>query len=144
MGKQTLLIQFSSFSGGFGNLRGTIEIWDVEKQKEVSKFEASDATSVKWSPDGQHILTTTCAPRLRVNNGFKVWHYTSTLMYETFYKDADAKGPGEELWEAIWRPDSELGRNKFQILDKPISGGVKPKQAQASKQAYVPPGARGN
>merc|ERR1712203_1252462 len=59
------------------------------------------------------------------------------------YKDADAKGPGEELWEAIWRPNSELGRKKFQILDKPISGGVKPKQAQASKQAYVPPGARG-
>jgi len=129
--------------GGFGNLRGTIEIWDVEKQKEVAKFEASDATAVKWSPDGQHILTTTCAPRLRVNNGFKVWHYTSTLMYETFYKDADAKGPGEELWEAIWRPNSELGGKKFQILDKPISGGVKPKQALASKQAYVPPGARG-
>ena len=144
MEKQSLLNDFSSFLGGFGNLRGAIEIWDVEKQKEVAKFEASDATAVKWSPDGQHILTSTCAPRLRVNNGFKVWHYTSTLMYETFYKDADAKGPGEELWEAIWRPNSELSSKKFQILDKPISGGVKPKQALASKQAYVPPGARGN
>merc|ERR1712008_544055 len=60
-----------------------------------------------------------------------------------FYKDADAKGPGEELWEAIWRPNSELGSKKFQILDKPMGGGVKPKQALASKQAYVPPGARG-
>ena len=49
--------------GGFGNLRGTIEIWDVEGQKRVSSFEAPDSTDVKWSPDGQHILTTTCAPR---------------------------------------------------------------------------------
>ena len=81
--------------------------------------------------------------RLRMSNGFKVWHYTSTLMYETFYKDATSLGPGEELWEATWRPNSELGSKKFQILDKPISGGVKPKQPQASKQAYVPPGARG-
>jgi len=129
--------------GGFGNLRGTIEIWDVEGQKRVSSFEAPDSTDVKWSPDGQHILTTTCAPRLRMSNGFKVWHYTSTLMYETFYKDATSLGPGEELWEATWRPNSELGSKKFQILDKPISGGVKPKQPQASKQAYVPPGARG-
>jgi len=129
--------------GGFGNLRGTIEIWDVEGQKRVSSFEAPDSTDVKWSPDGQHILTTTCAPRLRMSNGFKVWHYTSTLMYETFYKDATSLGPGEELWEATWRPNSELGSKKFQILDKPVSGGVKPKQPQASKQAYVPPGARG-
>merc|ERR1711879_68978 len=71
------------------------------------------------------------------------WHYTSTLMYETFYKDPTSLGPGEELWEAVWRPNSELSSQKFQILDKPVSGGVKPKQPQASKQAYVPPGARG-
>ena len=88
----------------------------------MSSFEAPDSTDVKWSPDGQHILTTTCAPRLRMSNGFKVWHYTSTLMYETFYKDATSLGPGEELWEAIWRPNLDLGMKKFQILDRPITG----------------------
>ena len=46
-----------------------------------------------------------------MSNGFKVWHYTSTLMYETFYKDATSLGPGEELWEATWRPNSELGKD---------------------------------
>ena len=77
---------------------------------------------------------------------FRLLTYVIDSFKETSSKKLilDAKGPGEELWEAIWRPISELGRNKFQILDKPISGGVKPKQAQASKQAYVPPGARGN
>ena len=127
--------------GGFGNLRGSIEIWDVEGKKSIANFEAPDSTDVKWSPEGQHILTTTCAPRLRVSNGFKVWHYTSTLMHETFFKDTTELGPGEELWECAWRPN--LNAAKFGILDKPIGGGVKPKQAQASKVAYVPPNQRG-
>ena len=48
---------------GFGNLRGGIEMWDVANKKEVSKFEAPDSTDVKWSPDGQLIVTSTCAPR---------------------------------------------------------------------------------
>lgn len=129
--------------GGFGNLRGNIEIWSIEGKKQVANFEAPDSTEVSWSPDGQHILTTTCAPRLRMGNGYKIWHYTSTLLHETFYKDATQMGPGEELWEATWRPNSNLSAGKFEILEKPILGGIKPKQPQASKQAYVPPGARG-
>ena len=48
---------------GFGNLRGSIEMWDVATKKEVAKFEAPDSTDVKWSPDGQLICTSTCAPR---------------------------------------------------------------------------------
>ena len=52
-------------------------------------------------------------------------------------------GAGEELWEASWKPDIEAGRGQFSIQDKPISGGIKPQQPQASKQAYVPPAARG-
>jgi len=129
--------------GGFGNLRGTIEIWDIEGKKSVATFEAADSTEVKWGPDGQHILTATCAPRLRVSNGFKIWHYSSTLLHETNYKDATNLGPGEELWEASWTPDPEIGKTQFKILNKPISGGIKPQQPQASKQAYVPPNARG-
>jgi len=129
--------------GGFGNLRGTIEIWDIEGKKSVATFEAADSTEVKWSPDGQHILTATTAPRLRVSNGLKIWHYTSTLLHEINYKDATNLGPGEELWEASWKPDTEIGKSQFKILNKPISGGIKPQQPQASKQAYVPPNARG-
>ena len=62
-------------------------------------------------------------------------------MHETLFKDTTELGPGEELWECSWRPGNAPG--KFPILDKPIQGGVKPKQAQASKVAYVPPNQRG-
>jgi translation initiation factor 2A len=51
--------------GGFGNLRGRIEMWDMANNSLISTFDAPDSTDVKWNPDGQHILTTTCAPRLR-------------------------------------------------------------------------------
>ena len=117
-------------------------MWDVEGKKKVVTFEAPDSTAVSWSPNGQHILTTTCAPRLRMGNGYKIWHYTSTLLHETFYRDPTNDKPGEELWEVIWKPHPGLGQ-KFPILNKPIEGGIKPKQPQASKQAYVPPNARG-
>ena len=50
---------------------------------------------------------------------------------------------GEELWEAKWGPDPNAGLQPFTIIDKPIKGGIKPAQPQASKQAYVPPNARG-
>ena len=87
--------------GGFGNLRGNIEIWDVKQTKSVANFEAPDSTEVKWSPDGQHILTATCAPRLRMSNGFKVWHDTSTLLHETMYKDATNLGKYSEIYYRI-------------------------------------------
>merc|ERR1712107_938314 len=52
--------------GGFGNLRGKIEMWDVEKKSMVSTFDAPDSTSTSWCPDGQRSLTTTTAPRLEL------------------------------------------------------------------------------
>ena len=46
------------------NLRGKIEMWDVEKKSMVSTFDAPDSTSISWCPDGQRFLTTTTVPRL--------------------------------------------------------------------------------
>lgn len=53
-------------------MRGNIEMWSVKDKKEIAKFEAPDSTDVKWSPDGKKIMTSTCAPRLRMGNGMKV------------------------------------------------------------------------
>ncbi|KAH7962331.1 hypothetical protein HPB52_015498 [Rhipicephalus sanguineus] len=54
---------------GFGNLRGNVEVWDVKGRKQVSRSQASDSTQLCWSADGEHYLTATTAPRLRVGNG---------------------------------------------------------------------------
>ncbi|KAK7809761.1 hypothetical protein U0070_002550 [Myodes glareolus] len=83
---------------GFGNLRGQMEVWDVKNYKLISKPVASDSTYFAWCPDGEHILTATCAPRLRVNNGFKIWHYTGSVLHKY---DVPSNG---ELWQVSWQP----------------------------------------
>ncbi len=123
--------------GGFGNLRGNIEVWSVtDNKKRVCQFEAADSTDLKWSPDGKCIMTSTCAPRLRQGNGFKIWHYTSSLLHE-----APLEPTTDELWEVSWQNDPELGAKDFQVQFKPVAG-IAPMQPQASKQAYRPPGMR--
>ena len=48
-----------------------------------------------------------------------------------------------ELWEVATQPALKgIYPDKFPILDKPVAGGLKPKEPQASKQAYRPPMAR--
>lgn len=65
---------------GFGNLRGQMKVWDVENYELVSKPVGSDSAYYSWCPDGEHILAATCAPRLHVHNGYKIWHYTGTVL----------------------------------------------------------------
>jgi len=120
--------------GGFGNLRGKIEMWDVAKKVMVSTFEAADSTNVSWCPDGQRFLTTTTAPRLRVGNGYKVWHYSGALQHEKAF------ATGDELWEADWQ--SRDSCPAFTVT-KQMAAGIAPSQPVAAKQAYRPPGARG-
>lgn len=122
--------------GGFGNLRGTIELWDVGNRKLIGKTDAPDTTLLQWSPDGEHFMTATTAPRLRIGNGFKIWHYTGTLLYERPWNEQ------EQLWEVLWQT---FPPNTFS--EKPISykavDGIAPRQPQPSKQVYRPPSARG-
>lgn len=68
---------------GFGNIAGgKIQIYDTSKEKEVIVIEVPDTTYFEWAPDGQHFITATTAPRLRLNNNYRTWHYTGRLLYE--------------------------------------------------------------
>ena len=122
--------------GGFGNLRGHIQMWDVAGKILNSEFDAPDSTDVKWCPDGQRLLTSTCAPRLRQGNGYKVWHYSGSLLHEKSFQT------GDELWEVAWQDASPGTFGQFQISKTKVSG-IKASQPVESKQAYRPPGARG-
>ena len=122
--------------GGFGNLRGHIQMWDVASKSLVSEFDAPDSTDVKWCPDGQRLLTSTCAPRLRMGNGYKVWHYSGSLLHEKLFQASD------ELWECDWQSAQPGTFASFKISKAKVVG-IQPSQPQVSKQAYRPPGARG-
>ncbi|KAK6633211.1 hypothetical protein RUM44_003812 [Polyplax serrata] len=122
--------------GGFGNLRGGIELWDTTNRKIISQVDAPDTTLLRWSPDGEHFVTATTAPRLREENGFKIWHYSGALLYERPWNKQ------EELWEVAWQTVPPGTFKEPSISSKPVEG-IQPSHPQASKQAYRPPSARG-
>jgi translation initiation factor 2A len=116
---------------GFGNLRGEVQFWDRKTLKMINLLNAEDTTAFEWCPDSEHLVTASCSPRLKVDNGFKIWHYTRGLVYKTEIK---------ELWSVTWRPVPE---GTFPL--KPIARvSAKAKaSAAAPKSVYRPPGARG-
>jgi len=121
---------------GFGNLRGKIEVWDMEKRKQVAAGDCPDTTELRWCPDGKHFTAATCAPRLREGNGFRVWHHTLQLLYQ---KDVAEKS---ELYETYWQP-FPAG-----VFPKPVVGadkpqGIAPTKPPPAKTAYIPPNMRG-
>ncbi|CAI2333694.1 unnamed protein product [Caenorhabditis sp. 36 PRJEB53466] len=77
--------------------------------KEIISIEVPNTTLFSWAPDGQHFMTCTTAPRLRIDNCYRFWHYSGRMLAETHFE-----GP-KELWEVQWRPMS--GYNKFAIKE---------------------------
>ncbi|KAL6721065.1 hypothetical protein ACLMJK_000165 [Lecanora helva] len=128
---------------GFGNLAGQMDIYDMEKNyNKLCTIEASNASVCEWSPDGKHILTATTSPRLRVDNGVRIWHVGGGLMYN---EDL------QELYHVTWRPQPPSSHP----LEDPLHpmptahesalsylGRVKTPSKPAG--AYRPPGARGS
>lgn len=130
--------------GGFGNLHGTVDVWDREKlsQGKIYSFEAPGSAACQWSPDGLFILTATLSPRLRVDNGVRIWHCTGKLVHVS---------PSEELYQASWRPSLPGTEPAFPsvIPDAPepspaaqSAQASKPAKAASSGKVYRPPGAR--
>ncbi|KAH8724555.1 eukaryotic translation initiation factor eIF2A-domain-containing protein [Phaeosphaeriaceae sp. PMI808] len=127
---------------GFGNLTGDVDIYDLEKNyAKVCNFKASNCTYCEWSPDGRHILSATTSPRLRVDNGIRIFHVTGELMYNEEMT---------EMYHVTWRPQPTATHP----LESPLNPAPTPHpsaltflstQKTPSKPAgaYRPPGARG-
>lgn len=124
---------------GFGNLAGQMDIYDLEKNyNKICTIEASNASVCEWSPDGKHILTATTSPRLRVDNGVRIWHVGGGLTYNEEL---------QELYHVCWRPQSMPLETPLTPVPTPHAsalaylGTVKTPSKPAG--AYRPPGARG-
>ncbi|KAF9181335.1 hypothetical protein BGZ51_005539 [Haplosporangium sp. Z 767] len=126
---------------GFGNLAGTMDFWDRKTLKKITSVSARDTTACEWSPDGRHILTATLSPRLRVDNGYKIWHYTGTLVHAEELN---------ELYQVNWRPAApEIYPIRSSLSPAPQPTANTSAAAAAAKPtpvrvgAYRPPQARG-
>ena len=128
---------------GFGNLAGKVDIYDRRTLKLVTTIDASNTSHCEWSPDGRFLLTATLSPRLRVDNGIKIWHCSGPLVHVQHV---------EELYQASWRPthvDAVPGfPQAIPSAPTPAASVVehvalaKPVPARPAG-AYRPPGARG-
>lgn len=155
--------------GGFGNLQGSVEILDRHnKFKSIAKFEATNTSVCKWSPGGEFIMTATTSPRLRVDNGVKIWHVAGSLVFNKEYKEllkVDWRYPcpfklinGSDyivkefsirdtvLEEMNDKLDPKVGKNQLQIHPSAVGVVVKKKPASSgsgkSGGGYKPPHAR--
>ena len=96
---------------GFGNLQGTVDIYDRQnKFTKIVSFEASNTSVCEWSPCGRFILTATTSPRLRVDNGYKLWLYSGNLLY---YKEYN------ELFSIGWKPIALEDFKSVKLTDLP-------------------------
>ncbi|KAG6849912.1 hypothetical protein H0H93_003780 [Arthromyces matolae] len=128
---------------GFGNLAGKINIHDRRTLRNVCTIDAPNTSYCEWSPDGRTLLTATLSPRLRVDNGVKIWHCTGPLLHVQ---------PGEEWYQVAWRPTPIDSLPPFgqHLPNAPAPAAsvrnnadvVKPTPTKPAG-AYRPPGARG-
>lgn len=119
---------------GFGNVQGNAELWDINGKKKIKKMEIPDTTFLQWSPDGQHFVTATTAPRLKVSNGYKIWHYSGALLHEKPWGK-------DELYQVVWQNYPQGTFKTPNIVYKAVEG-IASSQPIASKQVYRPPHAR--
>jgi len=128
---------------GFGNLAGKVDIYDRRTLTKVTSIDASNTSHCEWSPDGRFLLTATLSPRLRVDNGIKIWHCTGPLLHVH---------PIDELYQASWRPTPVDLVPAFPQNIPPSPAPASSVQAHAAVAkpaptrpagAYRPPGARG-
>ncbi|KAK6582549.1 hypothetical protein PZA11_004957 [Diplocarpon coronariae] len=127
---------------GFGNLAGQMDIYDLEKDyKKICTIEGGNPSVCEWSPDSRYIMTATTSPRLRVDNGIRLWHVGGGIMYNQDMV---------ELYNVSWRPqksESFAAGDLLHPVPTPHSsalaylGTVKTPSKPAG--AYRPPGARG-
>lgn len=128
---------------GFGNLAGQIDVYDLEKDyRKVCTIESGNPSVCEWSPDSRFLMTATTSPRLRVDNGVKLWHVGGSIMYNEDMV---------ELYNVMWRPvpADQLRKDVDPLSPVPephesavtYLGNVKTPSKPVG--AYRPPGARG-
>eukprot|EP01096_Ripella_sp_DP13-Kostka_P000840 TRINITY_DN1093_c0_g1_i1.p2 TRINITY_DN1093_c0_g1~~TRINITY_DN1093_c0_g1_i1.p2 ORF type:complete len:267 (+),score=133.47 TRINITY_DN1093_c0_g1_i1:310-1110(+) len=125
---------------GFGNLQGQVDIWDVQNAKLISSQVIPCTTYLSWSPCSRFFFTATLSPRLRVDNGFKIWTPTGALVKTVLFP---------ELYQVDWKP---INASAFaEYVPSPAEYCAPPKAAEGSAAeppkpkpgAYVPPHLRG-
>ncbi|KAG9510103.1 hypothetical protein GZH46_01362 [Fragariocoptes setiger] len=129
---------------GFGNLSGQLSIWDFMNQKMIFSLKVPETTGFEWCPDGEHFITMTTSPRLRVGNGFRLWHYMGSLLHEQCV--LQDSGERFELYDVKWCPrPGRYKKPECKMTPSPHKSILSEStlhKYQKSTAKYVPPSLR--
>lgn len=120
---------------GFGNLAGDMDFWDMNKQKKMGSSNSHCAVTHGWSPCSRFFMTATCAPRMNVDNGIKLFRYHGGAPVFAL--------PHEQLFDARWRPAAP-GAYPDRAQSPARVSEAKSEAVEVKKvEAYRPPGSSG-
>jgi len=78
----------------------------------------SCASYLKWSHEGEHFLCCIVTPKLRVDNGYKVYNHTGSAISSVSFKDS-------ELYNVNWIPGGSINLSKNFDLPQNSNNSVK-------------------
>jgi len=130
---------------GFGNLAGEMDFYDMDpkKMKKIGSNTAHCSVSFGWSPDSRYFLTATLAPRMNVDNGFKVFKYNGA--------GPVVHVPAEQAFDVLWQPlpvssFPSRGQSPRRLAEGADASGAASAAlpvAPAPRAVYRPPGSTG-
>jgi len=100
--------------GGFGSLNGDMDFWDLTSPelRKVGHANAFSSSFQQWCPNSYHFLTGIVSPRVKVDNGVKIFTYQGALVYEECFT---------ELYKVEWSPCPKTGFPPKEIVRGTIS-----------------------
>ena len=75
--------------GGFGNLAGEVDFWDLNSHKEVGKTKAYCSVSIEWSPNGRYVMGAVLHERVKVDNEIKIYSPGGQNLASLSYKESE-------------------------------------------------------
>ena len=96
---------------------------------------AACSVTAEWSPCGRRLLTSTVAPRLNVDNGFKIWRYNGELLAHVERENCAKPRGGEERKRRY--PSLGISKNSKRVEGGSASGSVN--AIPEKPAAFVPP-----
>lgn len=118
--------------GGFGNLAGELDVWDLSKHIEIAKTKSNCTVGIEWAPDGKHFMSAVLHERVKVENEVRIFLANGQLLQTIDYHQ-------HELNEVHWQPyaPNTLSRPNLRSLGLALE---EKKEDAKPKRLYRPPG----
>jgi translation initiation factor 2A len=120
--------------GGFGNLAGDVDFWDVNKRALIGQVNAHGAVTFEWSPDGRVFMVASLAPRMKVDNGYTLYNYRGEVLHKQAWES--------DLYDCAWRPAPQSvypDRPQTPVKGRPVDAAGGAGASAVAKAAPAPP-----